>query len=169
MNLLDINVPRLRLGIAALRSGLYPKGAGYLHLTHNGKDGWCCLGVLTDVAIRLGGLDLPRETLPAGEGGCEAGEGGCELFGDPREDYRDQDLPDKTADWYGLPRQDVELPLGESDSGRTWQYATAMNDVGLPGAGGSSLDFSDVADAFARLADQAEAAQREAAADAGGQ
>lgn len=157
MDLLEINVPRLRLGIAALRSGLYRKGTGYLHRT--AEDTWCCLGVFTDVAIKLGGLDLSREIIPAGNYDPE-----FERFGG----IDTQNLVIAVAEWLGFGYvTDPDLPLSPEDAEQKRRqdtlYATTMNDHGLFFETGVSPDFSDVADAFERLADQAEAAQKAAA------
>jgi hypothetical protein len=158
MDLLEINVPRLRLGIAALRSRLYRKGTGYLHRT--AEDTWCCLGVFTDVAIKLGGLDLSREIIPAGHLDPEH-----ERFGG----IDTQNLVLAVAEWLGFGYQmDPGVPLSPEDAeqkGQDTLYATTMNDHGLVYAAGASPDFSDVADAFERLADQAEAAQKAAAGE----
>lgn len=166
MNLLDINVPRLRLGIAALRSGLYRKGTGYLHRLDDGKDRWCCLGVFTDVAIRLGGLDLSREIIPAG-----GGDPVYERFGG----VGTQNLVIIVSEWLGFGSDtDPLIPLAAEDRERKGAdaiYATSMNDWGIGESIPStptpsptpSPDFTDVADAFERLADQAEAAQKAAA------
>lgn len=71
---MPVNKGRLRIAVAALRSGLYLKGPGYLHNLREVPDGyeahfadalragnpdaypgwWCCLGVLGDVAARFG-------------------------------------------------------------------------------------------------------------------
>lgn len=39
-----------RLWVEALRSGRYPQATGALH----SREGWCCLGVACDVAVRNG-------------------------------------------------------------------------------------------------------------------
>jgi hypothetical protein len=154
MDLLQVNVPRLRLGIAALRSGLYKKGIGFLHRTAD--DTWCCLGVFTDVAIKLGGLGLSREIIPARDYNPE-----YEQFGG----IDTQNLVLAVAEWLGFGSDtDPSIPLSAEDAERMAQdetYATSMNDWGISLSHNPFPDFTDVADAFERLADQAEAAQKE--------
>jgi hypothetical protein len=45
------------LWIAALRSGEYTQTTGKLKRTHTGYEGFCCLGVLCDLARKDGGED----------------------------------------------------------------------------------------------------------------
>ena len=41
--------------ITALRSGNYPQGRGYLRrIDDDGKEGYCCLGVLCELAVNAG-------------------------------------------------------------------------------------------------------------------
>jgi hypothetical protein len=49
-----INQERLALGLAALRSGEYLQGLGRLKRVTEGAVRYCCLGVLTEVAIANG-------------------------------------------------------------------------------------------------------------------
>jgi hypothetical protein len=56
--------------VAALRSGDYEQGAGYLRTDSQ----WCCLGVLCDLAERDGVVSLfaPAGSFVAQYGGCSA-------------------------------------------------------------------------------------------------
>jgi len=95
----DVNKGRIRLLVAALRSGLYVKGTGFLHrdpYTPQGSGAfpgfWCCLGVAADVAHRFG-LPVIREVL-----------GRCEYIGGSS-GY----LSASVRDWYGFATRDPEL------------------------------------------------------------
>jgi hypothetical protein len=95
---------RLSLAVAAGRSGLYLKGPGYLHrlaLPAGGGERasllraenpgalpgfWCCLGILSDVAVRFG-LQIPREII----GGHHYEFGTCSSY-----------MPGEVAEWYGF-------------------------------------------------------------------
>lgn len=48
-----------RLWVKALRSGEYKQGYGYLHYKRGGKDKFCCLGVLCDLAVKNGVIEPP--------------------------------------------------------------------------------------------------------------
>jgi hypothetical protein len=135
-----INLPRLRLAIAAMRSGLYAKGAGYLHRRDKG---WCCLGILTDVAIKFG-LELSREWVINGSQ--------SERFGG----HDTQMLCAEARQWYGLSAPEPLLP---SPSG-TWHGAAAWNDGGpRDGTMAPEPDFTTIADGFEKLAALAEQVQ----------
>lgn len=49
------------LWLEALRSGEYEQGIGALHSYEDGKDYYCCLGVLCDLAIKAG-VDVQEES-----------------------------------------------------------------------------------------------------------
>jgi hypothetical protein len=110
----DVNKGRVRLLVAALRSGLYIKGTGFLHREpgipqDNGAfpGFWCCLGVAGDVAHRFG-LPVAREV----RGHCE------HIGGSPA--Y----LSPSVSDWYGFATMDPVLL--QADGGRI--LASEWND-----------------------------------------
>jgi len=75
---------RIALWTAALRSGKYEQGKGYLH-TLGDPDKFCCLGVACQVyQAQVGGLSI------------------CEFPGGVTYDGCDHILPLKVADWFGL-------------------------------------------------------------------
>lgn len=97
---------------AALRSGEYPKAQGYLHT----EDGYCCLGVLCDIAVKhevttVNGINVYR-------------------YGP---DLEMATLPEEVMRWAGLdkPNPEVDAPegfinnLGES---RTVTTLAEIND-----------------------------------------
>lgn len=85
------NKERLRMWVAALRSGEYTQGQEVLH--HNDTDTWCCLGVACDVA-RKNGLTLETEIA----------DSGVEVF-DECHEY----LPGSVQQWFGLPKCNPEF------------------------------------------------------------
>lgn len=112
------------LWLTALRSGEYEQSSGALKgVNEDGKVGYCCLGVLTDIAIKTGVVDgewIYRERLDAHayrdrETGCT--EGAL--------------LPWDVAEWAGVrengnPRGDFGLQRGAILD------LPALNDGGLP-------------------------------------
>lgn len=113
---MPVNKGRVRLLVAALQSGLYEKSVGRLHRleSENKKEGWCCLGVASDVAAKFG-LDLHREI----EG--DYGSGSRETF-DGKHDY----MPSSVREWYGFDsaNPDLRTPDGKLVS------AATLNDSG---------------------------------------
>lgn len=86
---MTVDQERLALGTAALRSGEYPQGRGCLR----NSDGYCCLGVLTEVAIANG---LQGVSVSQGRVGWNYnGESAL--------------LLQAVADWYGLDSDDPAL------------------------------------------------------------
>lgn len=125
-----VNIPRLRLGIAALRSGLYVQATGCLHrVTADGtaKPGWCCLGVLTDIAIKIGGVQLER------------------IIRDSREFFSGENvfLHPAVVDFYGLPGSNPILCF----PGKLSNSASSVNDVGWD-MNCTTVSFDEIADAF---------------------
>lgn len=63
-------VPHVKaMWVTGLLSGLYPQGIGSLHVLPSettSKEGFCCLGVLCEVAIRAG-VELKRESGNMGD------------------------------------------------------------------------------------------------------
>lgn len=89
-----INKERLALGIQALRSGQYPQGRDRLCTLGNGGKpvGYCCLGVLTEVAM-ANGLELLTEA-----------NGVRRCYGESW-----STLPMAVQDWYGFGVPDPRL------------------------------------------------------------
>ena len=111
------------LWLTALRSGEYEQSSGALKgVSEDGKVGYCCLGVLTDIAIKTGAVDgdwIYREATDSHayrlRGGRAEGTllpwdvaewAGVRANGDPREDFGSE------------PCTNLDLP--------------ALNDGGLP-------------------------------------
>lgn len=95
-----IDKERLKLGLDALRSGEYRQCTGtLLHVDDDGNKSYCCLGVLTDVAIK-NGLEGVQEVFdtPGGEG--------FKVSNDQRRsgeaDFVYAFLPHAVKDWYGF-------------------------------------------------------------------
>lgn len=122
-----INADRLRTAIAALRSGQYPQGKSRLRNAH----GYCCLGVLTDVAIKHGGMDLAAQVHQ------DVRAKGWNSW------YDLGSLSPVVQQWYGLTTPDPLLPIA---SGRLAQNtrASSCNDS-------LNLSFDQIADGFERL------------------
>ena len=131
-----INIPRLRLALAALRSELYTQGTGCLHRTEPDDahvPGWCCLGVFTDIAVKIGGVQLER------------------VIRDGKEWFNGEHafLPQAVADFYGFVSTSPMLRFPDGNSGS----ASALNDSGFgasarPGEHCTPLTFPEIADAF---------------------
>lgn len=149
---MPVNKGRLNIAIAALRSGLYLKGPGFLHnlreipqdfeadyaerVRAENPDAypgwWCCLGALGDVASRFG---LPVERYPDEASICE-NIGGSDTYLTPR-----------VAEWYGFEPEHMhgdsnnDLMLVHPD-GSTIR-ASLWNDD-------ASSTFEDIAQGFER-------------------
>jgi hypothetical protein len=149
---MSLNKGRLNIAIAALRSGLYLKGPGFLHNLREiplefGADyaervragnpdaypgWWCCLGVLGDVASRFG---LPVERYSGGASTCEnIGESNAYLT-------------PEVAGWYGFEQEQMyglsnnDLLLIQPDG--TKVRASLWNDD-------AESAFEDIAQGFER-------------------
>lgn len=110
---MPVNKGRVRLLVAALRSGLYEKTRGKLHRMagNHTEEGWCCLGVASDVAHKFG--------LPVDRAAAEFSQ--CESF-DEDSSY----MPRSVMEWYGF---DSNNPLLRLPDGRTLAAST-LNDSG---------------------------------------
>lgn len=86
---MTVDQERLALGTAALRSGEYPQGLGCLR----DRSGYCCLGVLTEVAIANG-----LQGISANPGSISWSYNGESAL-----------LLQAVADWYGLDADDPAL------------------------------------------------------------
>jgi hypothetical protein len=134
----QVNEERLRLFTAALRSGEFEQGIGYLCVLDKwGKPKFCCLGVATEVAI-ANGLDVEmtkddniaggyrsyRWTEPARR---EVDEGILIEYGL---------LPEPVRLYYGLPSRNPEL----RHQGRPFEASNLNDEERLP--------FAEIADLF---------------------
>lgn len=136
--------------VAALRSGEYRQSTGRLRT----PEGWCCLGVLTDIAIKKGLIDAEWEDHP---------DYGWSQYsikwreGNGTEHYQSQILPDDLHLMVGLASASGDLP-GRSewrmpdpherkdqfffrDSDGMWRFAS------LAGANDDGVGFTAIADA----------------------
>jgi hypothetical protein len=115
---------------AALRSGDYPQTAGALRrlqATDRDGEGYCCLGVLTDLWLKDGNDELVPDDLPGEEEALiSVWDGG------------DQDLPAPVAQWAGLGSSD---PILAGLDG----HASLLNDDG-------EWTFDQIADAIDGIA-----------------
>lgn len=84
----EVKAERMKLWTAALRSGEYPQAKGYLKT----DEGFCCLGVACEVAIK-NGLDI--ETNDDNLGYKTTSYGGSEYF-------ENSTLPREVMEWYGI-------------------------------------------------------------------
>lgn len=116
---MEPNKERLRLWVAALRSGEFPQGKDVLCRVSPAGDTYCCLGVACEVAI-ANGLDIGTATRRWAK----------------RYDNEDLILPQVVADWYGLGSRDPMLIHGESRD-----IASIWNDS-------ARLDFEEIAKAI---------------------
>lgn len=126
-----ISKGRVRLLVAALRSGLYAKGPGTLHKYNAATAGpfsgtWCCLGVAGDVARRFG--------LTVGEGTENWGAALCEKI-----DGSSAYMGENVMAWYGFRHENPVLVMPDG------QYRTASdwNDT-------DGTTFADIAAGFER-------------------
>jgi hypothetical protein len=112
----EVNKERVQLLVDALKSGLYEKGIGKLHIlpTDARPEGWCCLGVASDVAAK-NGLEITRENSRMGGINCESFDGEMGY------------MPALVRKWYGFlaGNPSLKLPDGSSDS------AASVNDCGV--------------------------------------
>lgn len=127
-----------KLWVEALRSGEYTQSMGALcNLKNVGTEsrdeyavkGYCCLGVLTDLAVKAGVVDWeqPEDGLPL-QGVRQTVEPGLEIVATAL-------LPTKVADWAGL-EQANPLVRGESlaglnDSGASFERIADVIEEGL--------------------------------------
>ena len=118
---MPVNKGRVRLLVAALRSGEYKQGYGKLHRT-GAEEGFCCLGVASDVAHKFG-LPVVRDKS----------DYGCESF-DGETSY----MPQSVMDWYGF---DSNNPRLRVPGGGTAEAST-VNDSGYDDAEGKDTQVS---------------------------
>lgn len=148
-----VNRERLGMGIAALRSGEFEQGQGHLRETVINDDrpdgfAYCCLGVLTEVALREGVPGVRR--LENGHNGhwyevfieaepCDAPNCGCEGTAERWIDGSNGILSPRIRDYYGLEDDDPKFP--EAEPGFPAMSAVTLNDK-------LGWDFGRIAQAF---------------------
>ena len=119
-----------QLWIDALLSGEYKQGTGQLHTQEtDGTDYFCCLGVLTDLAIK-NGVPLEIEVQSADTGERRIAYNGCYEY-----------LPLAVAEWAGVPTQGSYNLVASEDNERVTaatQSLAELNDEGYP--------FEDIAE-----------------------
>lgn len=130
---MTVNKERVRLGVAALRSGEFDQGLGSLKM--DGK--YCCLGVFCEVAIRNGCEVQVVES--------EARPG--KFFFDGVTDF----MPRSVMDWYGFtahnPAVDIDPePHNCVHDGCTMNCPTATRANDELG-----WDFNQIADGFEKV------------------
>jgi hypothetical protein len=134
---MPVNEGRVRLLVAALRSGLYKKTESTLHEcgTWEGKHSkapagaWCCLGVAGDIASRMG-LDIPR-SYALDDDSIEEDE----EYIDGEQNY----MSDAVQEWYGFTEMDPVLTLPDGGQNRASQWNDDTNTT-----------FEDIAAGFER-------------------
>ena len=120
--------------LAALRSGQYKQTDGYLNVqavnpnednpTNNNGDGFCCLGVLCEIAVADGVIQKQRSAS-------------ADFFeyGDPaREDWDYSVLPETVKEWAGLRDTNPfinDIPEDGDADGDYWVPISEVNDNGL--------------------------------------
>ena len=138
---------RLDLWLAGLRSGRFPKGRGWLHVRKDeygnvvggGEEGFCCIGVLCEVAIENGAV-IPRTPNT-----------GTVAYGI---DKRDTEAPIEAVEWLGF-RVDLFDGLGILPDEIEWNSLAQANDY-YPDLG--FADNPEIAElTFAQIADLIEA------------
>lgn len=108
--------------VAALRSGDYTQGKSVLHRKVEGRDQFCCLGVLCDLAAKAG-VVASANTRPRCE--CESCQGNVIQVYDGHDDF----LPPVVYQWAGLPNGNpsTSVELDDPDVPSTLSY---LNDNG---------------------------------------
>lgn len=111
--------------VKALRSGEYEQGEGKLcrpahsDMNDTDKDEHCCLGVLTDLAIKLGKV------------GLTAKDGEYSVFyvsGDGQSD--EAYLPDVVAEWSGLNSPNPQVRYTDEHGFERYELLGNLNDSG---------------------------------------
>lgn len=106
--------------VARLRGGEYPQSTCYL-----GSDsGYCCLGVLSEMAVEAGVIQKRRKITPAGR------DAGRFEYGDDENGWTDQFLPRAVVTWAGV---DTPSPhVLRADTGHLDEQVSlaGLNDLG---------------------------------------
>jgi hypothetical protein len=150
---MTVNKERLQLGLDALRSGEFEQCTGALRQTILGKVQYCCLGVLTEVAIRNGLVIEDHCSV------CETSVADCEHAEDGSQDgvvtsdiweLNTGTLSLPVREWYGFEGEDpyVGYTSEDPEEGYKDQHpdltATYVNDD-------SGWDFEHIADGFEEI------------------
>lgn len=122
--------------VAALRSGDYLQGRGQLHSFILNDDGskesrFCCLGVLSDLAVKAGACD----TVDLGN---QIGFGRSRGTGT---------LPHEVREWAGLD-EDMGNPHVQGHALTEWNDGVGCNCASCNEAKRNSRSFSEIADAI---------------------
>jgi len=126
---MSVNKERVQLLVGALRSDEFPQGQGYLQIAQ----GYCCLGVATEVALR-NGLNLdPREAW---------------WIDGPNSPDPRQFLHLQVQQWYGFIDDDPMLKLGHQCGGP--EDCECRDEITAAEANDDGFTFSVIADAFER-------------------
>lgn len=111
------NIENIRKWVTALRSGEYEQTKGVL----KNDNGFCCLGVATDVYMKeCGGTWSKSAQFFGNEPNPRSGY----LF----DDYEGERLPREVRDWLGIQDADPELLTGRSGEYEPHLPATSLND-----------------------------------------
>jgi len=134
MTEVEVNKERMALGIAALRSGDFPQTSETLcKQEDDGTFAFCCLGVLTEVAIANGLEGVERID-------DEDGDGWGYLCTEPdgKTSFELSDLAALVQRWYGLWQPNPTIK--DTNTGGTTRAIEANDDHGW--------DFNEIADGF---------------------
>lgn len=142
--MLDMDPQVREAWVKALRSGEYPQATKYLHV--EGK-GFCCLGVLCDLAVKDGAIPAPVS--------MRRGDIRVWVYGnhDDAAEASFTSLPYAVCDWAGLSLDNTDpiIAMRETDedgndAGTGFHPASDLND-------NLHLTFAEIADAIAEDVD----------------
>ena len=130
------------LWLTALRSGEYKQATGYLKRDTGDGVGYCCLGVLCEVAVSQG-VKLKLDSRSAEVGKC--GISDCDVCDEANDvietrysfDGRISYVPQAVQDWAGL--EEYNPQVGYSYANSDTNSLATLND-------GVKLDFNQIAD-----------------------
>ena len=114
----------------ALRSGEYPQGKGTLRT----EDGYCCLGVLCDLAVKAGEIVEP---VAKPRSGINLDEVYYEYDGEPSV------LSTPVRNWAGLDMSNPDIPYQESMRDAVWRV---RGHVSLAELNDNDYTFPQIAD-----------------------
>lgn len=127
--------------VTALRSGEYEQGKGYLRLSDGkGKDHYCCLGVLSELAARDGVIAPATVRSFLGTEQAMTGEVVQMHYGVNPDTGAECEttLPPVVRDWAGLERLDPYVDAEDDDGFPRRTYLSQMND--------NDTSFGEIAD-----------------------
>lgn len=110
-----MNQERKAQWVAALRSGEYKQGTGYLHRKAHGEERFCCLGVASDLAWRAGAVEREMHTHII----------------HPTFEYEGRDCypPEKVLEWFGSLGEPMTVVQYEDPQGRLYtELLDELND-----------------------------------------